>query len=77
MFEIFFGGTEKEVKYCVVAYTPDGRVESWCGSPSEVRRYADGARAKTACLVEFGPGGKPRTECGEWEKVKSLVIKLK
>jgi len=77
MFEIFFGGTEKENKYCIVAYTPDGRVETRCGPIHEVRRYVDAMRAKTACLVEFGPGGKPRTECGDWEKVKSVVIKLK
>jgi len=76
MFEIFFGGTEKENKYCIVAYTPEGRVETKCGTPHDIRQFVH-INAKTACLVEFGPDGKPRTECGEWEKVKSLVIKLK
>jgi len=76
MFEIFFGGTEKEVKYCVVAYAPGGRVETKCGTPHDIRQMAH-INAKTACLVEFGPGGKPRTVCGPWEKVKSTVVKLK
>jgi len=78
VFEILKGGTRREMHYCVVWVDHVGRLNSVCGDMDRVRQMDQLLKGSpSACLIEVGPDGKPRSVCDSSEMVKALLIKLK
>jgi len=78
MFEILKGGKKEELKYCIVWPDPTGRLISVCGDMDKIReaeRLIEGS--KSACLIEVGPDGRPRSVCDSSEMIRAILIRLK
>jgi len=78
MFEILKGGKKEELHYCVVWPDPAGRLVTVCGDMDKIRQTEQLLKdTKSACLIEVGPDGRPRSVCDSAEMVRALLIRLK
>ena len=78
MFEILKGGTKKELSYCLVWPDAAGRLVSVCGDMDRIRQTEELLRGSpSACLIEVGPDGKPRSVCDSAEMIRALIVRLK
>jgi len=78
MFELLRGGTKKELQYCLVWPDATGRLVSICGDMDKIKQSEQLIRdSKSACLIEVGPDGKPRSVCDSAEMIRALLIRLK
>jgi len=78
VFEILKGGTKRELQYCVVWPDPTGRLVSVCGDMDKIRQTEQLIRdARSACIIEVGPDGKPRSVCDSADMIRAILIRLK